>query len=103
MASGLKSGDQYIRSNEPADNGYGQNGYTGASSTTDPKNKPVSSNFVPELRTDLDKAKSVFAANKPGRLDGPKSKPIPGHDGLRDRLKTDFYPQVPGNNRPVKK
>jgi hypothetical protein len=45
----LEQGDQFIRSSEPADNGFGQNGYQGASSVK-PGSKSVSSNFLPELR-----------------------------------------------------
>jgi hypothetical protein len=44
----LIQGDQFLKSAMPADDGYAQNGYQGASSVTPGRN--VSSNFLPELR-----------------------------------------------------
>jgi hypothetical protein len=95
-------GDQYIRSNMPASEddeqkqnptNYGQQGYTGSSSTyTD---KPVSSNFLPEQRGDLDKADAVFNANKPGRASDAPIAPAFGMKGASAGAK------VPANNRPV--
>ena len=59
MASELiQQGDQYIGSHEKADNGYGQNGFQGSSSTR--PGESVSSNFLPETRADaaaLDEAR----------------------------------------------
>jgi hypothetical protein len=81
----LEQGDQFIKSDMPADDGYSQNGYQGASSVT--PGKTVSTNFLPELRAKTPQnsqtrtvdATPYKAANK-GASAGPK---------------------VPGNNRPV--
>jgi hypothetical protein len=98
MANLLENGDEYLKSKLPADNNYGQNGCLNSSST--PLDKPVSSNFLPELRTDLDKAKAVNVQAKAGRTTGAQ---YPAAHGTRNRLLVDNYPQVPGNNRPVVK
>jgi hypothetical protein len=46
MGNLLKNGEQLIASDEPAKNGYGQNGYQGQSS--DLPGKITSSNFLPK-------------------------------------------------------
>jgi hypothetical protein len=87
MGVGIKQGDEFIRSAEKADNGYAQNGYVGSSST--PLNKPVSSNFLPELRAKTPVNVQIR------KLD---SKPIAAHPFQKGAAKG---PQVPPNNRPV--
>ena len=46
MSTSIKQGDQFIKSDLPAENSYGRNNYTGASSTT--PGKDVSSGFLPK-------------------------------------------------------
>jgi hypothetical protein len=89
----LQQGDQFLKSAMPADDGYAQNGYQGASSVT--PGKTVSSNFLPELRAktfENVQKRSVSAEQYPAAV------------GTRNRLVTDTYAKVPtGNARPVKK
>jgi hypothetical protein len=89
MGVGIKQGDEFISSHEKADNGYGQNGYVGSSST--PLGKPVSSNFLPELRAKT----PVNSQLNPDRANG---SPIAAHPFQKGAAKG---PQVPPNNRPV--
>jgi hypothetical protein len=102
MANELEQGDEYIESKLPADNNYGQNGYTGASSTK--PGEKVSSNFLPQTSTDglLDRTRSNVQA-APGRLDGPKSAAIPVKEGHRRRNITDAVSIGSTPVRPVKK
>jgi hypothetical protein len=98
MASGLIQGDQYIKSNEQANtdakvnpSGIGQNGYTGSSST--PMDRPVKSGFLPDPKSPINTQLRQVDAS-----------PIAPAHGMRDRLKTDKYPQITTRNaRPVKK
>jgi hypothetical protein len=90
MGTELEQGDQFLKSKLPADNGYGQNGYTGASSVT-PGNK-VSSNFLPEQ-----------AANAPINSQTREvTGSIAAHPSMRNR-NAESKNTIPANGRPVKK
>jgi hypothetical protein len=52
MASGLIQGDQYIKSEEPAENTYGRNGALSPSSDT--KIGTTSTNFLPKAKAAID-------------------------------------------------
>jgi hypothetical protein len=89
--------DEFIQSKMPADNNYGQNAATHASSTT--LDKPVSSNFLPQTSKDgiADRTRANVQAN-PNRPLGT----IPVKEGMRNRVDTDPV-HIGSPRRPVKK
>ena len=100
MATGFENGDQYIKSHEVENTdpnvnktGYGQNGYLGPSS--DLKPGTTKSGFLPDPGT------PVNSQLNPGRVNG-REQYAAAH-GTRNRLLTDYYPQIPANGRPVKR
>jgi hypothetical protein len=88
MGTPLKDGDQFIGSREQARNGYGQNGYQGASS--DLPGQKTTSGVLPKakLPDDNGQTRKVVAS------------PIAAHPGMSGPKASST---VPANNRPVTK
>lgn len=90
MSNLIQQGDQFIESEQPADNGFGQNGYTGPSS--DLPGKKTTSGFLP--KGDLDNAKAVNVQTR-----NVSAEQLPAAFGMRDRNANPA--KVPANGRPV--
>jgi hypothetical protein len=93
MANEIEQGDQFIKSNEKADAGYGRNGYNGASS--DCPGKRTTTGFAPELDIS-DKLAAVQADQwQKRKVSAEPIAPAYGHRGAAPG------PKVPSNGRPV--
>jgi len=74
--SDLKSGDTFIKGDEPANNGFGQNGFTGASS--DLPGKRTTTGFLPQASAPINsQARKVDASPIPTTYGHKVSTPNP--------------------------
>jgi hypothetical protein len=80
-----QDGNQFIKSEEPADNGYGQNGYRGPSS--DLPGKRTTSGFLPKATAPINAQMRKIDAS-----------PIAVHPGMAPRKSAGT---IPSNGRPV--
>jgi hypothetical protein len=89
MANLMQDGGQFIESKEPANNGYGQNGFQKASSDL-PGNKKTTSGFLPEV--------TLPATDDNWQTRKVKADAYATHPGMAPRKSAST---IPSNGRPV--